>query len=107
MMKEIKARQERAAAYQEKMISEMETRAEAHHERFLAFLDRLTSYGKGTTTCQTEKMSCSEEMKATNLEATPEETEAAVELQDPCKEETNAENTGSLEDRYGEQRLAA
>jgi hypothetical protein len=54
--------------------AEMEARAEDRHERFLAFLDELKSYGEGTTTCQTETTSCSEEMEATNLEATPEET---------------------------------
>jgi hypothetical protein len=84
----------------------MEARAEARHERFLARLDGLTSYGEGTTTCQTETTSSSEEMEATNLEATPEETEAPVERQDFVKEEINAENIVSSEDRYGYLRLA-
>jgi hypothetical protein len=106
----------RAVAHQEK-ISEMEAmaeareekaeaRAEARHERFLAFLDGLTFYGEGTTTCQTETTSSSEVMQATNLEATPEEIEAPVKRQDLVKEEINAENIGSSEDRSGYQRLA-
>jgi hypothetical protein len=102
MYAEIEAR---AVAHQEK-ISEMEAMAEARRERFLAFLDGLTFYGEGMTTCQTETMSSSEEMEATNLEATPEATEAPVERQDLVKEEINAENIGSSEDRSGYQRLA-
>jgi hypothetical protein len=47
----------------------------------------------------------SEEMEATNLEATPEETEAAVEWQDLFKEEINEENAGSSEDGSGYQHL--
>jgi hypothetical protein len=91
---EMKAAQaEIKAAY-----AEMEARAEARHERFLARLDGLTSYGKGTTTC-------SEEMDATTLEANPEEIEAAVEWQDLFKREINVENIGSSEDRSGYQRL--
>jgi hypothetical protein len=113
------ARQERADARQEKANAEMkavqdemkaayvemEARAEARHERFLARLDGLTSYGKGTTTWQTT--SSSEEMDATRLVATLEETEAAVERQKLIENEINAENIGSSEDRYGEKRLAA
>jgi hypothetical protein len=97
-----KARHEEAEARQEKMIAEMEARAEARHERFLARLDGLTFYGEGTTTWQTT--SSSEEMEATNLEATSEETEAAVERQDLFKEETNFQNIGSSEDRCKDQR---
>jgi hypothetical protein len=41
----------------------------------------------------------SEEMEATNLEATPEETEAAVEWQELSKEETYFDNIGSLKDQ--------
>jgi hypothetical protein len=67
-------------------------------------LDGLTSYGKGTTTSQTETTSCPGEMEVTNLEATPEETEFAVERQELFKE-TYFDNIGSSEDRYGEQRL--
>jgi hypothetical protein len=48
----------------------------------------------------------SEEMEATNLEATPEETEAAVERQEIRENEINAENIGSSEDRFKDQRLA-
>jgi hypothetical protein len=54
-------------ARQEKMYAEMEARAEARHERFLARLDGLTSHGKGTTTSQTKTTSSSEEMEATNF----------------------------------------
>jgi hypothetical protein len=42
-------------------------------------------------------------VEAMNLEATP---EAAVERQDLFKEETNPENIGLSEARYGEQHLA-
>jgi hypothetical protein len=63
---EIKAFQaEMKAAY-----AEMEARAEALHERFLARLDGLTPYGKGSTTFQTETTSCSGEMDATTLRRT-------------------------------------
>jgi hypothetical protein len=48
----------------------------------------------------------SEELEATNMKATPEETEAAVKRQDLFKEETYAENIGSLEDRSGYKCLA-
>jgi polyphosphate kinase 2 (PPK2 family) len=58
--------------------AEMEARAETRRERYLAILDGWKSYGKGTTTCQTETSSCPEEMDATRL-VYPEETEAAVE----------------------------
>jgi polyphosphate kinase 2 (PPK2 family) len=109
---EAEARQQRAEGRQEKMkaeikaaYAEMDARAEARHERFLARLDGLTSCGKGTTTCQTT--SCSEEMEATNLEATTEATEAAVKRPELFeKEEANFDNIGSSEDRSGYQRLA-
>jgi hypothetical protein len=82
----------------------MEARAEAHHERFLAFLDGWTSYGKGTTTCQTEMTSSSGEMKgATKMEINPEETEATVERQGLFKEKINVDNLASSEDRSGYQ----
>jgi hypothetical protein len=45
-------------------------------------------------------------MEATNLEATPEATEAAVEWQDLFKEEISLDNIGSSEDRCEDQRLA-
>jgi hypothetical protein len=51
--------------------AEMEARAVTRHERFLASLDGLTSYGEGTTTYQTETTSCPGEMKdAIKMEAT-------------------------------------
>jgi hypothetical protein len=83
----------------------MEAMAEARHERFLAFLDGMTSYEEGTTACQAETTSCLEEMEATTLEATPEATEAAVERQELFKEETYSNNIGSSEDRFGYRRL--
>jgi hypothetical protein len=76
---EMKASQETASAEMKSTYAEIEARAEARHERFLARLDELTPYGEGTTTCQIETTSCSEEMDATTLEANPEATEAAVE----------------------------
>jgi hypothetical protein len=45
-------------------------------------------------------------MEATNLEATPEAIEAAVERQELFKEETYPKNIGSSEDLSGYQRLA-
>jgi hypothetical protein len=108
---EMKASQERASAEMNAVqaeikaaYAEMEARAEARHERFLALLDGLTSYGKGTATCQAT--SCTEEMDATTLEANPEETEAAVERQDLFKEEINLDNIASSEDRCEDHRLA-
>jgi hypothetical protein len=97
-----KARHEEAAARQEMRNAE----AKVRHERFLARLDGLTSYGEGTATCQTETTSSSEEMEATNLEATPEATEAAVERQELFEEEINFDTIGSSEDRCEDQRLA-
>jgi hypothetical protein len=44
-------------------------------------------------------------MEAKNLEATPDETEAAVERQEPFKEQINFDNITSSEDRYGDRRL--
>jgi hypothetical protein len=82
LKEEIKARQEKADA-----------EAKACHERFLAFLDGLTSHGKATTTCETETTS------------NPDETKAAVERQELFKEETYANNIGSWEDRSGYRRL--
>jgi hypothetical protein len=85
-------------------LENMEARAVARHERSLAFLDGLTSYGEGTTTWQTTQ--CSEEMEATNLEAMPEETEAPVERQELFEEEINFDTIGSSENRCEDQRLA-
>jgi hypothetical protein len=48
----------------------------------------------------------SDEMEAMNLEATPEETEAAVERQELFKEEMNYDNNRSSEDRCKDQHLA-
>jgi hypothetical protein len=45
-------------------------------------------------------------MEATHVEATPEEAEAAVVRQELFKEEIIVDNIGSLEDRYGDRRLA-
>jgi hypothetical protein len=92
MLELLLARQEEVAAPQEKMYAELKAAI-------------LASF-RGSTNCQTETMSSSEEMEAMNLEATPEETEAAVERQDIFEEEINAENIGPSEDRCEEQRLA-
>jgi hypothetical protein len=96
----------RGEARQEKMKADITAKIESGHERFLAFLDGLTSYGKGTTTCRTETTSCPGEMVATRLEANPEETEAAVECQELQMEEADVDAVGSSQDRYGYQRLA-
>jgi hypothetical protein len=88
--------------------AEMEARAEARHERFLASLDGLTSYGEGTTTCQTETTSCPREMKdSIKMEINPEETWAAVECQELQMEEADVDAVVSSADRCEEQRLAA
>jgi hypothetical protein len=106
MMERLFAKQsEEMKASQERATAEMEARAVARHERSLVRLDGLISYGKRTTTCQTETTSRSEEMEATNLDATLEAAESAVERQKLRENEINADNTVSSEDRYGEQRL--
>jgi hypothetical protein len=92
-------------ASQEKMYAEMEARAEVRYERFLAHMDELTSHRKGTMTCQTETKSCSVEMEVTDLEATPDETEAAVKRQELLEEATNFDTLWSLEDRCEDRRL--
>jgi hypothetical protein len=109
---EMKASQERASAEMKAVhaeikatYAEMEARAEAPHERFLAFLDGLTSYGKGTATCHEEVKSCSEEIDATRLETNSGAAEAAVERQKFRENEINAENILSSEYRSGYQRL--
>jgi hypothetical protein len=45
-------------------------------------------------------------MEAKNLEATPDETEAAMERQEVFEEEINFDTNGPSEDRYKNQRLA-
>jgi hypothetical protein len=110
IMELLLTRQKEAAALQERVNAELKAdiiaNIEARHERFLTIPDGCTSHGKGTTTCQTETMFCPEEMKDTiRTEATPEETEAAVECQDLFKEELNMDNIASSQDRYGEQGL--
>lgn len=47
-----------------------------------------------------------EEVKATDLEANQEATEAVVEGQNVCNEEMNMDTIGALEDRYGDRLLA-
>jgi hypothetical protein len=98
-----KARHEEAEASQEKADAKIEARLErmeatmysmrsdierSLHQQMGALLEGSRSFGTRTTicrvppaTCQTETTSSSEEMEATNLEATSEETEAAVERQ--------------------------
>jgi hypothetical protein len=70
MNAEMKASQERTTAGMKVVqaeikaaYAEMEARAEARHERFLARLDGWTFYGEGTTTSQIETTSCPREMK--------------------------------------------
>jgi membrane protein involved in colicin uptake len=93
-------------ARQEKMKADINASIEVIQEKRIAELKAaiLASF-RGTTIYQTETTSCSEEMEATNLEATSEATEAAVERQDLFNEELNAENIGSSEDRSGYRRL--
>jgi hypothetical protein len=74
---------------------EADAETKARHERFFAILDGLKSYGKETTTCQTETTSCPEEMRyATRLEATLEEIQAAVECQELQMEEAVVDAVG-------------
>jgi hypothetical protein len=93
-------------AYQAELKADVIARIEAGQKEILALFRGSKTYGKGTTTCQRETTSCPEEMEATNLEATPDETVAAVEWQELREKEINAKNIGSLEDRSGYQRLA-
>jgi polyphosphate kinase 2 (PPK2 family) len=94
-------RQEKAhadvKAHQEKADAE----AKARQERFLAILDGWKSYGKGTTTCQTEATLCSKEMEAMKMEATP----GAVEWPELLKEEIDVDSIGSSKDRCEELRV--
>jgi hypothetical protein len=83
------ARQEEAAARQEKAEADAKARhekaeadAKTRHEEAAARQEKATAELKaailasfiGSTTCQTETTSSSEEMEATNLEATSEAT---------------------------------
>jgi hypothetical protein len=84
------ARQEEAAARQEKRnaelkaaYAEMEARAEARQEKADARAEarqtEMLALFRGSTTCHTETISCPEEMKdAIKMEINPEETQAAV-----------------------------
>jgi hypothetical protein len=101
-MKKANAELEAARAV---MKADIIAKIEAGHERFLAFLDGLTSYGKGTTTCRTETTSCRGEMDVTKTEATPEEAEAAVERQELLEEGINFDDIGSSQVRYGDRCL--
>jgi protein-disulfide isomerase len=71
MLELLLERQEEATARQEKMYAELKVAI-------------LASF-RGSTTCQTETTTSSKELEVTNLEATPEETEAAVERQTSLK----------------------
>jgi hypothetical protein len=109
---EMKASQERASAEMKALQAEikaayakMEARADARHVRFLASLDRLTSYGKGTTTYQTETTRPREMKDAIKMEINPEETETSVECQELLMEEVDVDAVGSSEDQYGDRRL--
>jgi hypothetical protein len=107
---EAKARHERIEAAMRSMRSDIER---SLHQQMGALLEGSRSFGTRTTicrlppaTCQTETTSCPEEMDVTNLEATSEATEAAVERQDLFNKEINAENFGSSEDQCENRRLA-
>jgi hypothetical protein len=103
------ARQEKANAEMKARLEKANADAKARHEEAVAHQEKskatiLASF-RGSTTCQSGTTSSSEEMGATNLEAMPEETEAAVERQELREKEINFENIGSSEDRCEEQRL--
>jgi hypothetical protein len=116
-----KARHEEAAARQKKANAEL--KAEMHsmrsdierslHQQMGALLEGSRSFGTRTricrvppATCQTET-SYPEEMDATRLEASPEETEVPLERKELFKEEINIDNIGASEDRCKDQRLDA
>jgi hypothetical protein len=106
---EAKAHHERMEAAMRSMRSDIER---SLHQQIGAILEGSRSFGTRTTICRVPPATCQtetsypEEMDATRLESTLEETEAAVEWQDLSKEELNDENIGSSEDRSGYQRLA-
>jgi hypothetical protein len=110
---EATARQEKANAELKAAVHSMRSDIERSlHQQMGALLEGFRSFGTRTTicrvppaTCQTET-SCPEEMEATRLESTLEETEAAVERQELFKEETNFDNIWSEEDRCKDERLA-
>jgi hypothetical protein len=132
MLELLLARQEEAAARQEKAHADakaLQEKAEADakaghekdeadvkacHEEAAARQEKATAELKAailasfreSMTCQTETTSSSEEMEATNLEATLEATEAAAERQKLRENEINVDNIVSSEDRSGYQRLA-
>jgi hypothetical protein len=114
-IKHILTRQEEAAARQEKAIADLKAtpaemtadiiaKIEASQKEILALFRGSRTYGKGTTTCQTEMTSCPEEMDATRL-VNPQEREPAVEQQKFRENEINAENIGSSEDWCKDRRL--
>jgi hypothetical protein len=101
-----KETEQRLIEMMERLLARQCVEMNALHERFLATLNELKSYEKGTSTGQTETTSCPEEMKdAIILKATLEATEAAVERQQLLKEGINDENVGSSEDRSGYRHL--
>jgi DNA anti-recombination protein RmuC len=104
-----KARHEEAAARQEEANAELNAAMHSMrsdierslHQQMGALLEGSRSFGTRTAifrvppaTCQTET-SYPEEMDATRLESTLEETEAAVERQELLKEETYFDSIGS------------
>jgi hypothetical protein len=108
-----KAHQEKANAELKVAVHSVRTDIERSlHQQMGALLEGSRSFGTRTTICrvlpaicQTETTSCPEEMDATRLESTLEETEAPVERQELFKKEINAKNIASSEDRCEEQRL--
>jgi hypothetical protein len=130
-IEEMKAGQEERKAHQDKVDAE----AKAHHEQLHqdingymeALLEGLRSCGKGTTICKVPSVvrpensktglkemeaavntfeEHSSKMDATDLEANSEATEAVQQRQELCEEEISVDNIGSLEDGYGDRRLA-
>jgi hypothetical protein len=94
---EMNARLEEAVARREKANAEMKADLRA------TVAARMAANQAEMLACpeEMEANMSSEEMEATNLEATLEATEAAVERQELFKEETNFENIESSEDRSG------
>jgi hypothetical protein len=83
-------RLERMEAAMHSIRSDIERTVQQHME---ALLEGLRSCGNGTTICKVALEACPD------LEVIPEETEAILERWELCKEETNVENIGSLEER--------
>jgi hypothetical protein len=107
---------ERMVAAMHSMLSDFERTVQQHME---TLLEGSRSFEKGMTTSQRASEVCPEQMEAevitfegnldgmeaTDMEATPEETEATMVWQELFKKEINVDNIRSLKDRYGDRRL--